>query len=358
MLKVNQTRFLKGYMKMLPSQYKIVIYGAGENGVKLSECIRECGRKADAFCDNNPEKTGKDICGIPCISYEELKQEKDQVIVFVSPSDARDIYSQLETEGFPFIVPEEIKDVLAFLPPPETVLFPIGHFYSLYPNLKEIEKERKDIFNRDREVRDIFLNEEHQCEMLKNMLTYYDTLPKWEKYGEEERPGGLRYRYGNPSLSTGDAVALHCMIRMLKPKRLIEVGSGFSSALILDTNEEYLNNGMKCCFIEPYAALLKSLCKDTDNIFLRECGLQEVELEFFNQLHDIFYPFEYPETWIMEKGMIWNELYLLRAFLQNNREYSIEFFHNMLEQKHMDLFMKKWPFEETPHGGSIWLQKQ
>ena len=56
--------------------------------------------------------------------------------------------------------------------------------------------------------------------------------------------------------------------------------------------------------------------------------------------------------------MIWNELYLLRAFLQNNREYSIEFFHNMLEQKHMDLFMEKWPFEEMPHGGSIWLQKR
>ncbi len=359
MLKVNQTRFLKGYMKMLPSQYKIVIYGAGENGVKLSECIRECGRKADAFCDNNPEKTGKDICGIPCISYEELKQagengvklsecirecgrkadafcdnnpektgkdicgipcisyeelkqEKDQVIVFVSPSDARDIYSQLETEGFPFIVPEEIKDVLAFLPPPETVLFPIGHFYSLYPNLKEIEKERKDIFNRDREVRDIFLNEEHQCEMLKNMLTYYDTLPKWEKYGEEERPGGLRYRYGNPSLSTGDAVALHCMIRMLKPKRLIEVGSGFSSALILDTNEEYLNNGMKCCFIEPYAALLKSLCKDTDNIFLRECGLQEVELEFFDQLEsgDILF---IDSTHVSRKGYLWDSLYFLRG---------------------------------------------
>ncbi|MFR1832781.1 MAG: class I SAM-dependent methyltransferase [Lachnospiraceae bacterium] len=397
MLRISQTRFLKGYMKMLPLQYKIVIYGAGENGVKLSECIRECGRKADAFCDNNPEKTGKDICGIPCISYEELKQEKDQVIVFVSPSDAKDIYSQLETEGFPFIVPEEIKDVWAFCPPPETALFPVGHFYSLYPDLREIEKKRKDIFNKDREVKDIFLNEEHQCEMLKNMLAYYDTLPKWEKYGEEEKSGGLRYRYGNPSLSSGDAVALHCMIRMLKPNRLIEVGSGFSSALILDTNEEYLNNKMKCCFIEPYAALLKSLCKDTDNIFLRECGLQEVELEFFDQLesgdilfidsthvskvgsdvnylffeifprlkqgvyihlHDIFYPFEYPETWIMEKGMIWNELYLLRAFLQNNREYSIEFFHNMLEQKHMDLFMEKWPFEEMPHGGSIWLQKR
>lgn len=143
MLRISQTRFLKGYMKMLPSQYKIVIYGAGENGVKLSECIRECGRKADAFCDNNPEKTGKDICGIPCISYEELKQEKDQVIVFVSPSDAKDIYSQLETEGFPFIVPEEIKDVLAFLPPPRGSPVPCGTFLFSVPGSQRNREKTK-----------------------------------------------------------------------------------------------------------------------------------------------------------------------------------------------------------------------
>ncbi len=42
-------------------------------------------------------------------------------------------------------------------------------------------------------------------------------------------------------------------------------------------------------------------------------------------LHDIFYPFEYPKEWIFS-GMIWNELYLLRAFLQNNNDYKILFF--------------------------------
>lgn len=397
MLKVSQIKFLSGYIKMLPLEKKIIIFGAGENGIKLSEAIKKSGRMVDSFCDNNVSKTGKDINGIPCIAYEELKADKDHVVVFVSPWDAEDIYKQLKADKFPFVVSEDTKDALLFLPAKETALFPIGHFYSLYPDIREIQRDRQKIFDKNKEVKDIFLNEGHQCEMLENMLTYYDTLPKWERYGSEvENTEGLRYVYGNPSLSNGDAVALHCMLRMLKPKKLIEVGSGFSSALILDTNERYLNNGIRCCFIEPYAALLKSLCKDTDNIFLRECGLQEVELEFFDQLdsgdilfidsthvskigsdvnylffeilprlkkgvyihlHDIFYPFEYPETWIMEQGMIWNELYLLRAFLQNNRDYSIEFFHNMMEQKHMDLFMKKWPFDEKPHGGSIWLRK-
>lgn len=395
MLKVSQTGFLSEYLKIFSKEKKIIIFGAGENGLKLSENIKKCGRRVDFFCDNNIAKVGLNIHEIPCISYQELKEFKNDSIIFVSPNNAEEIYAQLTHDMFSNVVPEEIRSVLFFLPTEEITLVPVGHFYSLYPDFKDIETRRTSIFNKDKEVKDIFFNEEHQCEMLEKMKKLYDTLPQWKNWGEENE-NGLRYVYKNPSLSNGDAVALHCILRMIKPKKIIEVGSGFSSALILDTNEYCLNSEMQCYFVEPYPKLLKSLCKSTDNILLQECGLQDIELDFFDQLesgdilfidsthvskvgsdvnylffeilprlkkgvyihlHDIFYPFEYPEEWIMEKGMIWNELYLLRAFLQNNKDYSIEFFHNMMEQKHMDQFMEKWPLDEKPHGGSIWLRK-
>lgn len=73
-------------------------------------------------------------------------------------------------------------------------------------------------------------------------------------------------------------------------------------------------------------------------------------------LHDIFYPFEYPKEWIFS-GKVWNELYLLRAFLQNNYNYKILFFQNIMEKRHKDKFMEKWPLNAPIHGGSIWLQK-
>src|SRR6185295_14291779 len=41
--------------------------------------------------------------------------------------------------------------------------------------------------------------------------------------------------------------------------------------------------------------------------------------------HDIFWPFEYPEDWLRE-GRAWNELYLMRAFLQHNEAYEILLF--------------------------------
>lgn len=206
----------------------------------------------------------------------------------------------------------------------------------------------------------------------------------------------LRYRYNNPGLSPGDAIGLHCMLRILSPKRVLEVGSGYTSAVMLDTNEFYLNNQVKLKFIEPYPSLLKSLLKPSDEIELLPMRLQDVSLNTFEELeegdilfidsthvskigsdvnylffdilprlkrgvyihlHDIFYPFEYPKEWIFS-GRIWNELYLLRAFLQNNNDYKILFFQNMMEKKHMDKFLEKWPLDIPVYGGSIWLKKK
>ncbi len=135
------------------------------------------------------------------------------------------------------------------------------------------------------------------------------------------------------------------MLRILSPKKFIEVGSGFTSAVTLDTNEFYLDNKIELTFIKPNANLLKSILKKTDNINLIEKGLQDVPLDVFEQLesgdvlfidsthvskigsdvnylffeilprlkkgvyihlHDIFYPFEYPKQWILD-GM--NSIY-------------------------------------------------
>lgn len=68
------------------------------------------------------------------------------------------------------------------------------------------------------------------------------------------------------------------------------------------------------------------------------------------------YSFEYPKEWIKD-GIIWNELYLLRAFLQNNKNYSIEFFQNMMDNKYIAMIKDQWPYEYEIYGGSIWIKK-
>jgi len=59
-------------------------------------------------------------------------------------------------------------------------------------------------------------------------------------------------------------------------------------------------------------------------------------------VHDIFHPFEYPRNWA-EQGRGWNEIYLLRAFLQNNKEFEVVMFNTFLQYFHKDFFEAKMP---------------
>lgn len=270
---------------------------------------------------------------------------------------------------------------------------PPGHFYSPLPSTEEIKRKETEIFNIiPKEIPGIDLNLEEQVELFNKFKEYYSELP-FEAYKKEN----LRYYFENPAYSYSDAIFLYCMIRYSKPKKIIEVGSGYSSCVILDTNELFFDNTISCTFIEPYPQLLLSLIKEGDknnNEFI-QTNLQDVALNKFSELsagdilfidsthiskinsdvnyiffkilsalksgvhihfHDIFYPFEYPKEWIYE-GRAWNEIYLLRAFLQYNNAFKIQFFNTFLEHFYKDEFINEMPLSMKNSGGSIWIKK-
>jgi hypothetical protein len=214
---------------------------------------------------------------------------------------------------------------------------------------------------------------------------------------QPEKCEGLRYYFENPAYSYSDAILLHCMIRFLKPKRIIEVGSGFSSCMILDTNELFFAGSIVTTFIEPYPELLLSLIKDKDKSKIKTIPsrLQEVDLGEFEALqandilfidsthvskinsdvnciffdilprlssgvhvhfHDIFFPFEYPKDWVYE-GRAWNEAYLLRAFLQYNSAFRVVLMNTFMEYFNESFFQQKMPLCLRNTGGSIWIRK-
>jgi predicted O-methyltransferase YrrM len=186
------------------------------------------------------------------------------------------------------------------------------------------------------------------------------------------------------------------MMRYNKPRCIVEIGSGFSSAVMLDTLDER-NEGMtSLIFIEPYPDRLKSLLRDTDyqRCRIAEQRVQDVDTGIFSALepgdilfvdsshiskvgsdlnfilfnilpllkagvvihfHDICYPFEYPRDWIYN-GIFWNEAYLLRAFLMNNERYKVILFNHMLAQKSALWLKEKMPNFES--GGSLYLIKK
>ena len=214
-------------------------------------------------------------------------------------------------------------------------LYKPGHYYSPIPDLKNVHSNANRIFGQD-PMAGININAEQQAELLSKMV---DLRPDfmWPRYKTPE----FRYHTENMYFNAPDAFALYSMMRLIKPKKIIEIGSGFSSAIMIDTNERYLNNAVHIDFIEPYPERLNSLITDSDRSLNRYTYhakfIQDIELSLFAGLeendflfidsshiskvgsdlnhilfqlvptlkkgvyihfHDIFYPLEYPRDWI------------------------------------------------------------
>ena len=270
--------------------------------------------------------------------------------------------------------------------------FPAGHFYSPIVDWNEVKENESLWMNNDPlELKGIDFNKQGQIELIKEFQKYYSDIP-WSNEASE----GLIYYFKNIYYSYTDGIFLYSMIRHFKPKRIIEIGSGFSSALMADTNKLFFNNSINLTFIEPFPTRLRSLLKKKyfNNILILEKKVQNVPHEIFENLHpgdflfidsshvsktgsdvnhilfdilprirkgvfihfhDIFYPFEYPRPWVNE-GRNWNEIYLLRAFLINNQVYKIRLFSSYLHTFHKTTF-KNMPLCYKNSGGNLWLEK-
>jgi predicted O-methyltransferase YrrM len=268
---------------------------------------------------------------------------------------------------------------------------PAGHFLSPIVSIPEyLADQASGLGTQPTQMLGVDMNDQRQIEVL------YTLAPFWRPDLFHTQPSpSHRYYCENPAFGAADAFVLHAMIRHLRPQRIIEVGSGFSSCVTLDVNEHYFDNAIKLAFIEPYPKVFKQLIKrdDLDRVELYATRLQEIPFDFFAQLqpndvlfidsthvsktgsdvnylffeilprlapgvivhiHDIFYPFDYPKDWILE-GRSWNEGYMLRAFLQYNDKIEILFFSDYFKTAHADLIAQLTP-GLAMDGGSIWLQ--
>jgi hypothetical protein len=187
------------------------------------------------------------------------------------------------------------------------------------------------------------------------------------------------------------------MIRELKPRRILDVGAGHTSALILDTNERYFGGSIDCIFVEPYPELLFSLLRPNEDRDAKVIPqkLQDVDITQFDTLeagdilfvdsshvvkaasdcqllfsdilprlnpgtmihfHDVFDRFEHPADWLRE-GRGWNEQYMLRAFLQFNSEFSIKLYIAYMIARHREWFEQHMPNCLRNPGAQIWIER-
>jgi predicted O-methyltransferase YrrM len=179
---------------------------------------------------------------------------------------------------------------------------------------------------------------------------------------DEMPPGKPRFHWHNDFWTGLDALLQYCLVRDSKPRRVVEIGCGWSSLLLaqaLAANEAEGGPQVAVEQIEPYPRkeLLEAL---PDHWQLHEAILQRAPLETFEglgdgdicfydgshvakpgsdvvwffaevlprlkpgvliHLHDILWPHDYPDEWIFERGQTWNEQYVLQGFLMYNDEF-------------------------------------
>jgi len=253
-----------------------------------------------------------------------------------------------------------------------------GDYYSPLPDYKATLARSEILFKQDEaKCLGIDLKEEAQLKLLENFAEYYGNIPFSIQPGENTR------YYENTWFNYADAIILYSVMRHYEPARVIEVGSGFSSAAMLDVNDLFLQNTVDFTFIEPDPQRLFSLLKPEDKnrhtvvpnevqdvplavfrtsnvndiLFVDSSHVVKVGSDvahiLFNVLpnlnpgvivhfHDIFWPFEYPKDWIT-LGRAWNESYFLRSFLQYNDAFEILFFNSFVAKRHPDLLREKMP---------------
>lgn len=363
---------------------KVVVFGTGSLAAKVADWVKEY--EIEYFVDNNPTKWNESFMGREVKSPEVLlKAPFGSYLILVASSYVLEVTKQLESMGF--ISKEDIIDCnyIAYTA--------AGEFYSPLPSMVEVrEHEQKALEQGAPKIHGIDFNLSEQLSLLNDFEIYKELFP----YTENISKFDLRYpMQPNSFFSNTDAMNLFCFMNKFKPKNVIEIGSGFTSALMLDVNEHFLDSAVSLDFIEPYPDRLHSLLslEDVKHVTIHEMRLQDVPLTVFDKLdsgdilfidsshvvklgsdvnwlfsdilprlksgviihfHDIEYPFEYPLHWLRE-GRAWNEAYMLRSFLQYNDSFKIIYWNSYLSaccKSELDSH-----FSEYHGGGSIWIRK-
>jgi hypothetical protein len=200
-----------------------------------------------------------------------------------------------------------------------------------------------------------------------------------------------RFFWKNSQFSYSDAMSYYCFLRMLEPRKLVEIGSGFSTLVAVEAVRRNGAGTITC--IEPFP---RPFLRDNPAIDLREMRAQDVTPEWlddaledgdvlfidsthtvktgsdclhiylrllpqirkniFIHVHDVFLPYGLPMEWMLDQQIYWTEQYLLLAWLLDNPRATVLYgsnYHHKFDKPALDSLMcGRYP----SGGGSFWIE--
>jgi predicted O-methyltransferase YrrM len=271
-----------------------------------------------------------------------------------------------------------------------TGIYPVrDHYYEPLINPKHLYKSLSD----ERVLPGINWNEENQITLLNAFNFQKELLSIPIDYVSE-----TEFNYNNGSFESGDAEYLYSIIRLKKPQKIIEIGSGHSTkmAKLAIIKNSSIDNNYTCkhICIEPFempwlekigVEVIRKKVEHIDISFFSQLEMNDilfidsshmirpqgdVLFEFLEilptlkkgvivHIHDIFSPRDYLEEWVVKENKFWNEQYLLEAFLSCNNQWEIIGAVNYLKHRHYDLLKDKLPLlTESREPGSFYIVKK
>jgi predicted O-methyltransferase YrrM len=259
-----------------------------------------------------------------------------------------------------------------------------GAFYEPIPDTRSLPET---LWSQPSELVGIDMNDSMQLDLLRNHFPKFRS--EYESISAEPAPGQVW------PFSRTDVLVAYCMVRHFQPRRIIEVGSGFSSLVLGQAAAKNKNSAL--IGIDPFP---HQLVREKNRVpalqSLIESKVQDLDVGFFSQLdsgdilfidsshtvkaggdvnylflevlprlnpgvivhvHDIFFPFDYRRDWMLEQFRFWTEQYLLQAFLIFNREFEVLMANSYLNYYHPAELKAAFPNLRRWIGGSFWMQR-
>jgi len=202
------------------------------------------------------------------------------------------------------------------------------------------------------------------------------------------------YFWKNSQFSYSDAMSYYAYIRRIRPKAVVEIGSGFSSLIAVEALRKNGSGHLTC--IEPFprpfitslgiegalllqavpaqditAVTLNSMLEDGDILFIdsthtvktgSDCLhiflrlLPKITKRIFVHVHDIFLPFGFPQSWMIDHQYYWTEQYLLLALLIDNPRARLLFGSAYHKHFNPDLLSQFMHGSYAAGGASVWFE--
>lgn len=270
----------------------------------------------------------------------------------------------------------------------------MSDYYSPIPKLDQLPE---DIWDRRSILGGVDLRVEQAIELIEAELAPFVAELDMPESGPV--PPGTFFLQ-NENYESVDAELLYAVLRARKPRRVVELGSGFSTLLIGEAARRNAADGVASEHVAydpfPRAQILGEappaptrfepisatdvpletfqsleagdvLFVDTTHTVKLGSDVNHIVLDVLPVLapgvlvhfHDIFLPYEYPRAWFEEMQYYWAEQYLLQAFLAFNDSFEVVIPALAVAREHPNRLAAVVPsFVPGKQPGAIWLARR